>query len=146
VLTIELLAFIAIATLSGQDAMRYSLSDDLWRRLEPLIQQATKYRQGVKPELSDRMFLEAVLSIARTGIPWRDLPSEFGSWDAVYNRFRRWEASGRWRRLFELVTAEPTLGEVRRLFVDSTIVRVHQHGSGPQKKRGFKPRAVLAGA
>jgi transposase len=126
--------------------MRYQLSDDHWRRLEPLVQKATKYRQGVKPELSDRLFVEAILYVGRTGIPWRDLPSEFGAWDAVYNRFRRWEASGRWRRLFELVTADPDLGEVRRLFVDSTIVRVHQHAAGPRKKRAYKPRAVLAGA
>jgi transposase len=126
--------------------MRYQLSDDLWRRLEPLVSKATKYKQGVKPELSDRLFVEAILYIGRTGIPWRDLPSEFGGWDAVYNRFRRWEASGRWRRLFELVTADPELGEVRRLFVDSTIVRVHQHAAGPRKKRASKPRAVLAGA
>jgi putative transposase len=126
--------------------MRYQLTDDLWQRLEPLIAQATKHKQGVKPELPDRLFVEAILYLGRTGIPWRDLPGEFGSWDAVYNRFRRWEASGRWRRLFELVTAQPELGEVGRLFVDSTIVRVHQHGAGPRKKRGLKPRAVPAGA
>ena len=125
--------------------MRYQLSDELWQRLEPLITQTKKFKQGAKPELSDRLFLEALLYIARTSVPWRDLPSEFGAWDAVYNRFRRWEASGRLRRLFELLTADPKLGEVRRLFVDSTIVRVHQHGSGPRKKRVSKPRAVLAG-
>src|SRR5207247_4008811 len=124
----------------------YQLSDELWSRLEPLVEKAKKYRQGVKPELTDRLFLEALLYIARTGIPWRDLPSEFGAFDAVYNRFRRWEASGRLRRLFELITAEPELGEVRRLFVDSTIMRVHQHGSGARKKKVLRPRAVLAGA
>jgi transposase len=145
VLTIELLIFIARGTVLGQDAMRYQLSDDDWTRLEPLVIRATRYRQGVKPLLSDRQFLEALLYLARTGVPWRDLPSEFGSWDAVYNRFRRWEASGRWRRLFELITATPELGDVRRLFVDSTIVRVHQHGSGARKKKVLKPRAVLAG-
>ena len=126
--------------------MRYQLSDELWFRLGPLVEQSKKYRQGVKPELSDRLFLEALLYLARTGIPWRDLPSEFGAFDAVYNRFRRWEASGRLRRLFELITAEPELGEVRRLFVDSTIMRVHQHGSGARKKKVLRPRAVLAGA
>jgi transposase len=126
--------------------MRYQLSDELWQRMEPLVDQAKKYKQGVKPELSDRLFLEALLYLARTSVPWRDLPSEFGAWDAVYNRFRRWEASGRLRRLFERITADPKLGEVRRLFADSTIVRVHQHGSGPRKKRVYKPRAVLAGA
>jgi len=126
--------------------MCYQLTESVWERLGPLVEQAKKHKQGTKPQTSDRLFLEAMLYIARTGIPWRDLPSEFGKFDAVYNRFRRWEEAGRWRRLFELITADPELGEVRRLFVDSTIMRVHQHGSGARKKKGLKPRAVLAGA
>jgi putative transposase len=38
------------------------------------------------------------LYVARTGIPWRDLPAEFGQWDAVYNRFRRWEKRHVWQQ------------------------------------------------
>jgi putative transposase len=75
----------------------------------------------------DRAFFEALLYVARTGIPWRDLPAEFGSWDAVYNRFRRWVGSGSLHALFELLTADPTFGEVRRVLIDSTIVRAHRH-------------------
>ena len=126
--------------------MRYMITDDLWAILGPRVEAAKRFTGGKPPVLSDRMFFEAVLYWARTGVPGRDLPSEFGAWDAVYNRFRRWEASGRWRRLFELLTAEPQLGEVRRLFVDSTIVRVHQHGAGARKKKVLRRRAVLAGA
>ena len=66
------------------------------------------------------MFFEAPLYVARTGVPWRDLPGDFGAWDAVYNRFRRWVASGGLSRLFALLTADPALGEVRRVFIDST--------------------------
>jgi transposase len=60
--------------------------------------------------LSDRMFFEAILYISRTGITLRDLPVEFGRWDAVYNRFRRWVASGALARLFGLMTADPQFG------------------------------------
>ena len=49
------------------------------------------------------MFIEAILYIARTGIPWRDTPKCFGKWDAVYNRFRRWEKSGVWKKLWNLL-------------------------------------------
>ena len=125
--------------------MRYLFTDELWAAFGPVAEKAKRYKCGQPPALPERSFFEALLYLARTGIPWRDLPAEFGRWDAVYNRFRRWEASGRLRRLFERITADPKLGEVRRLFVDSTIVRVHQHGSGPRKKRVSKPRAVLAG-
>ena len=96
-LRIDLLAFTAIATLFWQGAMRYQLSDDLWQRFEPLIHKVTKSRQGVKPELPDRLFVEATLYVGRTGIPWRDLPSEFGAWDAVYNLQRPVAAAVRTR-------------------------------------------------
>jgi putative transposase len=69
------------------------LTDPLWAALKPLVQKAKKHKGGQPPVLPDRMFFEALLFIARTGIPWRDLPAEFGAWDAVDNRFRRWVAS-----------------------------------------------------
>jgi transposase len=65
-----------------------------------------KSRADSPPMLSDRLFIEAVLYRARTGLPWRDLPKDFGRWDAVYNRFRRWEVRGLWRRLWEHLQTE----------------------------------------
>jgi putative transposase len=116
--------------------MRYMLTDELWAALEPLVEQAKVNRQGPPPTLPDRQFYEALLYLARTGIPWRDLPAEFGNRDTVYNRFRRFEASGGFRRQFELLTAAPALGEVRRVFIDSTIVLAHQHAAGvPRSKK-----------
>ena len=79
--------------------------------------------------------------LARTGVPWRDLPGEFGRWDAVYSRFRRWVASGALRRLFEAMTAEPRLGEFRRVLIDSTIVRAHQHAAGARRKKKSSGRS-----
>src|SRR5690349_8841852 len=125
--------------------MRYMLTDDLWAALEPMVLQAKRHKGGQPPVLSERGFFEALLYLARTGVAWRDLPAEFGRWDAVYNRFRRWVASGGLRRLFEAMTAEPALGEFRRVLIDSTIVRAHQHAAGARraKKRsgpGGRPR------
>ena len=101
----------------------------------PLVLKAKRHRGGQPPALPDRMFFEALLYLARTGIPWRDLPAEFGRWDAVYNRFRRWVASGALQRLFEQLTDEPRFGEVRRVLIDSTIVRAHQHAAGARRKK-----------
>ena len=124
--------------------MRYMLTDGLWAALEPHVRQAKRHKGGQPPQLPDRMFFEAVLYLARTGIPWRDLPSEFGRWDAVSNRFRRWVTSGSLRRLFELLTADPPLGERRRLLIDSTIVRAHAHAAGAAKPRGARRRRAWA--
>ena len=122
--------------------MRYMLTDELWQRMEPAVQQAKRHKGGQQPQLPDRVFFEALLYLARTGIPWRDLPAEFGAWDAVYNRFRRWIASGALQRLFEQLTADPAFGEVRRVLIDSTIVRAHQHAAGARRK---KKRSVRSG-
>lgn len=90
----------------GPDAMRYMLTDDLWALMGPLVAKAKRYKGGQKPEVPDRVFFEAILYWARTGIPWRDLPGEFGAWDAVYNRLGRWVRSGSLKALFELLTAD----------------------------------------
>jgi transposase len=110
------------------------ITDDHWATLGPAVVQAKRYTCGAKPELPDRSFFEALLYWARTGIPWRDLPAEFGSWDAVYHRFRRWVSSGSLAALFERLTADPVFGDVRRVFIDSTIIRAHQHAAGARRR------------
>jgi transposase len=115
--------------------MRYLLTDELWAIMGPLVERAKRYKGGQPPEVPERVFFEAVLYWARTGIPWRDLPAEFGAWDAVYNRLRRWVHSGSLKTLFELLTANPELGEVRRVLIDSTTVRAHQHAAGARRKK-----------
>ena len=114
--------------------MRYMLTDDLWAALKPLVERAKWYKGGQPPTLPDRDFFEALLYLARTGVPWRDLPAEFGNWDAVYNRFRRWVRSGGLKALFEGMTADPAFGDTRRVLIDSTIVRAHQHAAGARRK------------
>lgn len=122
-------------------SVRLLLTDEAWAELAPVIA-SLKSRAGSPPALSDRLFIEAVLYLARTGTPWRDLPEDFGHWDAVYNRFRRWEARGSWRRLWErLQAADCSLA--RHLFIDATIVRAHQHAAGALKKNGGQAAQAL---
>ncbi len=119
--------------------VRFVLTDEAWGKVEKILK-VIKPKTGRPPQQSDRMFIEAVLYVARTGIPWRDLPEDFGWWDAVYNRFRRWEANGVWKKLWErLQTDECKLA--KHIFIDSTIVRAHQHAAGALKKTvGKRPR------
>ena len=126
--------------------MRLMITDLLWTDLGPAVEQAKRNRGGQKPQLSDRMFFEALLYVARTSVPWRDLPGDFGAWDAVYNRFRRWISSGSLARLFEILTDRPQFEEVRRVLIDSTIIRAHQHAAGARRKKGGRRRRVWARA
>ena len=81
-------------------SVRLVLTEEAWAEIAPSLTAITSHA-GSPPVLSDRMGIEAVLSLARPGTPWRDLPEAFGHWDAVYNRFRRWERRGLWRQLWE---------------------------------------------
>ena len=126
--------------------MRYMLTDALWAAMEPLVRQAKTHKGGQEPVLPDRLFFEALLYLGRTGIALRDLPGEFGRWDAVYNRLRRWVHSGAMRRLFEAMTANPEFGEVRRVLVDSTTVRAHRHAAGARRKKKRSGRRKVRNA
>ena len=53
----------------------------------------------IRTAADNRRFVEAVLWIARTGATWRDLPEDFGPWNSVYVRFRRWAEDGVWERV-----------------------------------------------
>ena len=130
------------------DALPAMISDDAWARLGPLVEQAKGSWRGRKPDTTDREFLEALLYVADNGSKWRRLPAGFGSWDAVYNRFRRWVAAGVFDRVHALLVDRVVPEEVRRLFVDSTVVRAHQSAAGAPKKRAGRRtrRSARAGA
>ena len=101
-------------------ALRLLLTDEMFDRLEPVLLEI-KPKVGAPPQQSDRMFIEAVLYVARTGIPWRDLPDEFGNYSAVYNRLKRWKANGTWEQLWlELQANEVSLSD--NLYIDSTPI------------------------
>ena len=126
------------------DESRLLLTDEIWEQLAEALS-GLKSRAGAPPGQSDRDFIEAVLFMARTGMPWRDLPERFGQWDAVYQRFRRWEKAGRWQALFERLPAD--LQEVRTIFLDSTVIRAHPHAAGaPPKKGAGRPKPSAAAA
>ena len=82
----------------------------------------------------NRLFVHAVLWIARSGAPWRDLPERFGEWNSVYVRFNRWAKKGVWKRVFEeLQEPDRTANRLDWIMTDSTIIRAHQHSAGQKK-------------
>ena len=119
--------------------IRTVLRDDQWDSIKNLLPgKATDC--GVTAG-NNRSFVEAVLWIARTGSPWRDLPGEFGYWHRVYVRYNRWSRKGIWEKILEAVADEPDL---EYLMVDGSIVRVHQHGAAKKNSRVMSPWDILA--
>jgi len=122
-------------------SVRLLLSNAVWNDIKSILNEI-KRKDGRRPVISDRMFIEAVLYIARTGIPYRDLPKEFGHWSAIYNRLRRWTKSGIWEELWTRLQKDK-LESSENLFIDSTCVRAHQHAAGAAKKNGGQSAQAL---
>ena len=118
---------------------RMVLTDEQWERVGPLLpgKEGDRGRSGK----DNRLFLEAVLWIVRTGSPWRDLPASFGNWFSVWKRFRRWALKGVFERLFAALAADP---DCEYALIDGTIIRVHQHGTGAKGGPTIKPSAARA--
>ncbi len=118
----------------------HAISDGLWQVLEPAIR-AESGRRG-RPWNDHRLTLEGICWRFRTGSPWRDLPAEFGAWQSVWERHRRWSADGTYELMFTAVkkTAGVKASDLDALLsVDSTSAKVHQHAAGAPKslKRGW---------
>lgn len=91
--------------------------------------------QGGRPPKDHRHMLNAMLWIARTGAPWRDLPEYYGSWSSVYSRFLRWKIAGIWDNILEHVSTEPDWESV---MINATSIRVHQHAAGAKRGASSK--------
>ena len=117
---------------------RHALTDDQWRRLQVVI---PRQKAGPEATRGDRLFIEAVLFRAKTGMPWRDLPERFGPWKSVYNRFNNWAKKGHWATIFKELALE--VDEVGSI-VDGSVVRAHQDASGGKGGSKAMPSAVLA--
>ncbi|HBS29089.1 MAG TPA: IS5 family transposase [Phycisphaerales bacterium] len=111
---------------------RHELSDEQWAKIEPLIpgREGDRGRHG----MDNRLFLDAVLFIAKTGIPWRDLPERFGKWNTVWRRFDRWCAGGVWPRLADAL-GDADLDE---LHLDSTSIKAQHSAAGSRTQPGEK--------
>jgi transposase len=103
---------------------RHALTEDQWRRLQAIL---PKQKAGPPATLGDRLFIEAVLFRAKTGMPWRDLPERFGPWKSVYKRFNNWAEKGQWELIFKALQFEvDDVGSI----VDGSVVRAHPDASG----------------
>jgi len=120
---------------------RFVVSDAMWAKVAMLLPGKASDR-GVTAR-DNRLFLEAVLWRVRTGQPWRDLPSDFGNWNSVFQRFRRWAVAGVFDRIFERLSGEPDL---EYALIDGTIVSTHQKASGAKGGLKIRPSAARAAA
>ena len=102
--------------------MRYELSDDEWATIRPMLPNKPR---GV-PRVDDRRVLNGIFWVLRSGAPWRDLPSSLSPYTTCYNRFVRWRKAGVWSRIIDALAGAH---DAAVQMIDTSIVRVHQHGA-----------------
>jgi transposase len=102
--------------------MRYELADYEWVAIKPMLPNKPR---GV-PRVNDRRVLNGIFWVLRSGAPWRDLPDHFGPYTTCYNRFVRWRRAGVWGRIIDALAAAH---DAAVQMIDTSIVRVHQHGA-----------------
>ena len=113
------------------------LRDDQWERIKPFVPGGTKGKRG--PRTNNRLFLDALLWMARSGGRWRDLPERFGDYQSVKRRYYRWIEMGVLDDMLAVLARE---ADLEWLMVDSTIVRAHSQAAGARKEKGGRmPRA-----
>ncbi len=119
--------------------IRIVLSDAQWDRIKDSVPGKDTDRGMTGRD--NRLFVEAVLWVARTGAPWRDLPAEAGNWNSTFRRFSRWSKAGVWESLFKALANDP---DFEYVILDSTIVRAHQHSAGAKGGLKIRPSGVRA--
>ncbi len=104
---------------------RHDMTDKMWKVLKPLLSGQRGQWGGIAQD--NRRFLNGVFWVLRTGAPWRDMPPQYGNWNSVYQRFRRWRNSGQWERILEALVVDP---DFEWLMIDASHCKVHPHATG----------------
>nr|WP_041573380.1 IS5 family transposase [Zymomonas mobilis] len=112
--------------------MRGDLTDAEWEIIQGLL--PSERGRCVRPAKSNRLFLNGMLYVLRTGCPWRDMHERYGKWNSVYVRFRRWAEQGVWDALLETLV-DLGLTDDWQHMIDSTIIRAHSQAAGAKGGR-----------
>ena len=114
---------------------RGEINDQQWHQIKPLLP-PQKPQTGC-PAKDHCTLINGILWILRTGAPWRDLPSRYGSWSTVSGRFYHWRKIGLWPQILSTVQSQADAeGKLNWAihFVDGSVIRAHQHAA--RAKRG----------
>lgn len=106
------------------------------KSLDPLLPSVGE--QGGRPFRNNRQVIEGIIYRYRVGVPWRDVPTDFGPWQTIWKRHRRYAGDGTWDTILAVLLAH---ADTNRLVdwtmpVDSTICRAHQHGTNLPRDTG----------
>lgn len=109
-------------------AKRYELSDEQWEQIKEMFPKAKTGR----PPKDNRIMMNAILWLARSGAAWADIPERYGSYKTVYSRFCKWRDDGTLLHIFEALNED---ADFENLSIDSTSIKAHPQSAGAKKGR-----------
>ena len=105
---------------------RYEISNHEWERIKDKLPSERTGKRG-RPAKNNRIMLNGMLWIARTGAQWREMTECYGPWQSVYARFRKWQKDGVWEKIFHTLSSD---ADMENLSIDSTMAKAHQSTNG----------------
>ena len=105
---------------------RHDLTESQWSKISPIIVKLLGKRGGSNAN-DNRVFVNACFWIIRTGSLWRDLPHQYGKFNAVHRRYKRWCDKGIWDEILVQLMDEP---DMEWLMIDGSHCKVHPHAAG----------------
>jgi transposase len=108
------------------------LLDALWSRIEPLLPPNPPQPKGGRPFASNKACFAGIVYVLRNGIRWNDMPDQFPSSTACWNRFARWTELGVWEEVWAIVLEElQGVGklDLSELAVDATFAEARKGGT-----------------
>jgi len=118
---------------------RHGLTDAQWEKIQDLL--PGKEGDPGRTAADNRLFVDAVIYVLKTGIPWEDLPARYGKPNTVWKRFDRWCAAGVWEQIAAALE-DPDLEEVQ---LDSTSIKAHPIASTGRRQAQEKKRTLTSG-
>src|SRR3954453_5566126 len=119
----------------------YRLSDDQWDQIKDFLP-ANGNKGGQWKD--HRLMIAGILWALSEGGCWRHLPAEFGPWQTVYDRFRKWCRTGLWDKILlhlqaRLMNSDQIDWEL--FCIDGSVIRAHQSAAGAAEKKSAARRA-----
>src|SRR5262245_56553490 len=121
------------------------VTDELWKRIQPLLPPENPKPKGGRPPKPDRAVLSGIIFVLRTGIPWEYLPAELGAGSGMtcWRRLRDWQEAGVWQKLHTVLL--DALGDAekidwQRAAIDTQVVAAKRGASRPARIRRIAAR------
>ena len=117
----------------------YELTDEQWRHIQPMLPPEYTGKKG-RLKKDNRMMVNGMLWMNRSGAQWRQLPKRYGPWQSVYARFAKWRDEGIWEKIFTALSQD---ADMENLSIDSTCVKVHESSNGGENKAVCRTKGGL---